>query len=273
MTQWVHLWYSCVARGKELFILGSHDTSSHHIGTYLELSGRTATGDESAVRRPGWYRWVRARSPGDEKIYLDCETGDEAGAPADAAWQPGAASPGHWPPQSGQDTGAVNIRVTEKTWHVTHRRRESVTSETLKIKLSTVTTRRRMVWRWVIIICHARYLFLEFNSSAQFKLSTCTSYKTVTTAVLWGSYSQLLKCILCKEDDIVTFLVLTLQHFTGPKIRCKNVQQNRNRCCATRERKYKSFLLIITPAVFKYHSVTSSATNYKPHCCLENEQQ
>ena len=65
-----------------------------------------------------------------------------------------------------------------------------------------------------------------------------------------------------KEDDIVTFLVLTLQHFTGPKIRCKNVQQNRNRCCATRERKYKSFLLIITPAVFKYHSVTSSATNY-----------
>ena len=62
-----------------------------------------------------------------------------------------------------------------------------------------------------------------------------------------------------KEDDIVTFLVLALQHFTGPKIRCKNVQQNRNRCCATRERKYKSFLLIITPAVFKYHSVTSSA--------------
>ena len=156
------------------------------------------------------------------------------------------------------------------TWHTDG---ESVTSETIKIKLTTVTTRRRMVWRWVIIICHARYLFLEFNSSAQFKLSTCTSYKTVTTAVLWGSYSQLLKCILCKEDDIVTFLVLTLQHFTGPKIRCKNVQQNRNRCCATRERKYKSFLLIITPAVFKYHSVTSSATNYKPHCCLENEQQ
>ena len=79
------------------------------------------------------------------------------------------------------------------------------------------------------------------------------------------------RSILCKEDDIVTFLVLTLQHFTGPKIRCKNVQQNRNRCCATRERKYKSFLLIITPAVFKYHSVTSSATNYKPHCCLEQE--
>ena len=60
------------------------------------------------------------------------------------------------------------------TWH-----REFVTSETINIKLKTVTTRRRMVWRWVIIICHARYLFLEFNSSAQFKLSKCTSYKTV----------------------------------------------------------------------------------------------
>ena len=81
------------------------------------------------------------------------------------------------------------------------------------------------------------------------------------------------RSILWREDDIVTFLVLTLQHFTGSKIRCKNVQQNRNRCCATRGRKYKSFLLIITPAVFKYHSVTSCATNYEPHCCLERDKQ
>ena len=38
MTNPVHLWYSC-PWGKELFILCL--TTHHHIGTYLELSGRT----------------------------------------------------------------------------------------------------------------------------------------------------------------------------------------------------------------------------------------
>ena len=48
MTQWVHLWYSRVV-GKGVIYTRSHDTSSHHIGTYLELSGRTGTGE----RGPG----------------------------------------------------------------------------------------------------------------------------------------------------------------------------------------------------------------------------
>ena len=136
-----------VCRGERSYL---YSVSRHIISSHRNIF-RVIRKDGDRWERPGWDRWVRARSPGDEKIYLDCETGDEAGAPADAAWQPGAASPGHWPPQSGPNTGAVNIRVTEKTWHVTER--DFVTSETIKIE-SCVQWPQNSAWceRWVIIM-------------------------------------------------------------------------------------------------------------------------
>ena len=63
MTQWVYLWDSCPWR--RVIYTPSHDTSSFpNIFRVI----RKDAGDESAAQVMRKWRWVRARSPGDERV-------------------------------------------------------------------------------------------------------------------------------------------------------------------------------------------------------------
>ena len=195
MTQWVHLWYSCVV-GKGVIYTRSHDTSSHHIGTYLELSGRTGTGDLRAVREAGVIPVSQSPEPGWWENIPRLRDG----------WWGG---------------GTGRCRVTAGcclTWWLTtsvgtkhrsreHQRdRENVTRDRdgerardkwdykdRAVYTCTVTTKHRMVWKVshnnVIIVIYSWNSILPYN--LPLTLSKFTSFKPATTAVLWGSFSRL----------------------------------------------------------------------------------